>query len=88
MDYWLRDPALIAQDSVRFAVTYQRTDSLFRIEERTDTLTFLRPKVRERKKGKEEKKSPLQLTFSGAKGLMAGTPGASLILTVTRPLVA
>ena len=88
VDYWLRDPALIAQDSVRFAVTYQRTDSLFRIEERTDTLTFLRPKVRERKKGKEEKKSPLQLTFSGAKGLMAGTPGDSLILTVTRPLVA
>ena len=35
VDYWLRDPALIAQDSVRFAVTYQRTDSLFRIEVRT-----------------------------------------------------
>ena len=89
VDYWLRDPSLIARDSVRFAVTYQRTDSLFHLEERTDTLTFLRPKVRERKKSKdEEKKSLLQLSFAGTKGLLAGTPSDSLILTATRPLAA
>ena len=88
VDYWLRDKELIAQDSVRFILTYPKTDSLMAVHEVTDTLTFLRPKARTERKAKkgEVEKSPLHLAFSAAKGIQAETPKDSLVLTASRPL--
>ena len=88
VDLWLRDPELIARDSLRFALTYEKTDSLLRIQKQTDTLVFIKPLVRGSKHSKpvEREKSPLQITLTGASGIYGGTPGDSLYLTASRPL--
>lgn len=86
IDYWLRDTELIRRDSVRFALTYAKTDSLGVAKDQTDTLTFLRPQLRTSKKEDKPKASPLKLSFLGAQGLRAGTPSDSLILQSDRPL--
>ena len=90
VDFWLRDPDLIARDSVRFTLTYPKTDSLFVVREQTDTLLFVKPPTRTKKATKEAtpERSPLQLTLAGAKGLASGTPGDSLYLVASRPLEA
>ncbi|MDY3090678.1 MAG: Ig-like domain-containing protein [Porphyromonas sp.] len=90
--YWLRDESLIHADSIRFALTYPRTDSLMQLSQKTDTLTFYKPKARAndttRRKLKEGEKAPnpFTLTFSGASGVLAGTPRDSLILTSNYPI--
>lgn len=90
VDFWLKDPDLIARDSVRFTLTYPKTDSLFVVREQTDTLLFIKPQVREKKRSKEgtPEPSPLQLTIAGAKGLRSGTPSDSMYLVASRPLEA
>jgi len=90
VDFWLRDPDLISRDSVRFTLTYPKTDSLFVAREQTDTLLFVKPPTRTKKATKEAtlERSPLQLTLAGAKGLASGTPGDSLYLVASRPLEA
>lgn len=92
--YWLKDKELINADSIRFAITYSKTDSLMQIVQQSDTLTFMRPrsKSESKKKPKGEEQAqgggpkPFQLTFSGAKGIEASTPQDSLILTSNLPI--
>lgn len=89
--YWLRDKELITADSIRFAITYSKTDSLLRLSETTDTLTFLKPKTKEASKAKpskggEKTSNPFKLTFSAAGGIYASTPHDSLVLTSNFPL--
>lgn len=87
VDLWLRDPELIARDSVRFALSYERTDSLQHTQLHSDTLTFLKPRLLASKgKNTAKGKSPLQLTARGATGIYAEGPMDSLILTSSRPL--
>ena len=90
VDLWLRDKELLARDSVRFALTYEKTDSLLRLQEKTDTLVFIKPQIRGKKhdKAAEAEKSPLQITLTGASGAFAGTPSDSLYVTASRPLAA
>ena len=75
---------------MRFALTYEKTDSLLRLQEKTDTLVFIKPQVRTKKHDKthEAEKSPLQITLTGASGAFAGTPSDSLYVTASRPLAA
>ena len=87
LDLWLRDAELIAGDSVRFALSYERSDSLQRVALHTDTLSFLKPRLRTpRTKKSEVEKSPLQLLASGATGLRAQSLEDSLKITASRPL--
>lgn len=39
--YWITDSSLYRQDTLRYLVGYQATDSLFRLTPRTDTLTLV-----------------------------------------------
>jgi uncharacterized protein (DUF2141 family) len=50
--YWLRDSALVQQDSILLSARYHKTDSLDRLVWQTDTLKmfYRRPKVKEEKK--------------------------------------
>lgn len=41
IDYWLRDTALVNQDTLRMELTYMRTDSLGQLVAHTDTLEVL-----------------------------------------------
>ncbi len=59
--YWLRDPRLIANDTLRVAMSYLRTDSLHKLSPYADTLKFLTE--RPRKPAKPQKKSAEQLTL-------------------------
>lgn len=59
LTYWIRDPRLIANDTLRVALTYLRTDSLNALSPVTDTLRFLTE--RPRHVGKAPKKTPEQL---------------------------
>ncbi|WP_455250412.1 Ig-like domain-containing protein [Porphyromonas sp.] len=87
LDLWLRDAELIAGDSVRFVLSYERSDSLQRVALHTDTLSFLKPRLRTpRTKKGEVEKSPLQLLASGATGLRAQSLEDSLKITASRPL--
>ena len=87
LDLWLRDAELIAGDSVRFALSCERSDSLQRVALHTDTLSFLKPRLRTpRTKKSEVEKSPLQLLASGATGLRAQSLEDSLKITASRPL--
>ena len=91
VDLWLRDKELLARDSVRFALTYEKTDSLLRLQEKTDTLVFIKPQARAKKHDQvcsKQEKSPLQITLTGASGAFAGTPSDSLYVTASRPLAA
>lgn len=55
MVYWLRDTALINQDSIFVSARYRKTDSLENIVWQTDTLKFLYRRPKEDKKKKEKK---------------------------------
>lgn len=54
LEYWIRDTALIAQDTVLIAARYQRTDTLQQLSWGVDTLKLILKG--EKKKKKEEKK--------------------------------
>jgi uncharacterized protein (DUF2141 family) len=53
--YWMRDTALVNQDSILIAARYQKTDSLDQLAWQTDTLKmfYRRPKVKEKKQEKK-----------------------------------
>lgn len=52
--YWMTDTAMLADDSLRLEVTYQKPDSLERIYWQTDTLNFFFKDPKPRKKSKKE----------------------------------
>lgn len=56
LEYWITDKDIIAQDSMQIAVRYLRTDTLDNLSWTTDTLrfNFLRKKIKEKKKKKNE----------------------------------
>lgn len=84
--YWLRDEELMQKDSIRFALDYERTDSLMHLEQVTDTLTFYKPRQRPQQSKQTAASSPLQLTFSGSRGAYRETPHDSLSLLTNIPL--
>lgn len=89
--YWLLDKDLISRDSIRFTLSYEKTDSLMKLHQTTDTLTFYKPKHKpeatsKAKDNKHKSASELTLSFSGAKGIKASTPEDSLLLTSSLPL--
>lgn len=88
VNYWLRDPALIGADSIRFAIEYQRTDSLMQVERTTDTLTFYKPRERKTtaRKDSTDSISRVRLSMSGADASRANTLLDSLKLVSDRPL--
>lgn len=58
LQYWIADPEVIASDSLRLAVEYQKTDSLDRLVWTSDTLKFFfrEPKKKKKDEAKEEKR--------------------------------
>lgn len=87
--YWLKDKALIGADSIRWVVSYQKTDSLMKLYEKTDTLSFPKPRPRAvAKKPSKDKKpeNPFKLSLSGATGILSSTKGDSLILSTNMPI--
>lgn len=55
LTYWIKDPAIMAMDTLLFKVSYLKTDTLNIDQPTTDTLVFT---DRSRKPRKEEKKKP------------------------------
>lgn len=53
--YWMKDKALMAQDTLMLRVSYMKTDSLNQLVSTTDTLKFI-DRTRKKDKEKEEKK--------------------------------
>lgn len=55
LEYWISDPDVVASDSLRLAVTYQKTDTLDRLVWNTDTLRFFfrEPKKKKKKESEE-----------------------------------
>lgn len=51
LEYWIRDPRVIAADSLMLSLRYQKTDSTDRLQWQTDTLRFFfrEPKVKKKK---------------------------------------
>lgn len=82
VDYWLVDSVMLQMDSLRFSLSYPKTDSLGSTYVKTDSLTFHKPRSR---KEKELESNPFRLTLSGAKGGRAATPEDSLILNLSLP---
>lgn len=58
LEYWISDPALIAQDSILLEARYMRTDTLDQLSWTTDTLKLImrgsKKKTEEKKKNKKE----------------------------------
>lgn len=56
--YWLTDSAAIRMDSIRFAMTYEWTDSLYNLVEKTDTVlaVYRAPQMTEKAKALMEKR--------------------------------
>lgn len=89
INYWLREPALIGADSIRFAIDYQRTDSLMQVSQATDTLTFYKPRERTKPNRRKEPTDTIprvRLSMAGADASRANTPEDSLKLISDRPL--
>ncbi len=76
LEYWLRDTALIATDSLYLALKYQRTDTLDRLSWTTDTLKFFfkDPKKKDKKKKEEDADTlPPELNFLTFKSVTGNT---------------
>lgn len=88
--YWLRDRELMAMDSIRFTLSYVKTDSLLRELQKTDTLTFYKPRAKKgegkNKNEGEGKDNPFKLSLRGSRGILSSTPLDSLILSATYPI--
>jgi len=92
LDYWIIDPAIIAQDSLLIATRYQRTDTLDQLSWTTDTLKFFlkasqKPKAEKKKKKRkddEESADSLQpkITFLDMK-IGSGTQEVNMPLLIT-----
>jgi len=66
--YWLADSVLIASDTLTVAASYQFTDTLDNVVERTDTLRFSLRGNKNKKKKKEDKKDEKLVPDSVPKG--------------------
>lgn len=88
VDYWLKDGGLISADSIRFALTYAKTDSLLRLSEQTDTLTFYKPREKASAKTKVEPqpRPKLTLKLETLGGVFSATPKDRLYLVASAPL--
>lgn len=55
--YWLTDSTIITTDTLEFALTYMKSDSLFQLKEQTDTVRaiYRAPRVNERAKNRNSK---------------------------------
>lgn len=92
VSFWLTDRRLIAADTLRVALTYDRTiPNSQALESGTDTLTLTRPKVR-KPKGKLTRKQREQDSIARAKAqwltintLPAGTMEVNLPLIIETP---
>lgn len=84
---WLTDSIAIRQDSMFVQVTYQRTDSLYNLEETTDTLRciYRAPRLTEKmaaemKRKAQNRKLEIKCNASGKFGI-----GKPIILTLSMP---
>lgn len=88
LKYWLRDPRVISDDSLRVAARYLKTDSLEQLSWVTDTLRlgFRRPKPRKHKA--EEDTVPSPIDFMALQAAVSGTHDLfrPLRLTTDRPV--
>lgn len=58
INYWITDKTLLANDTLRFELTYPKSDSLNILQAQTDTLQFLtrrRPNQKKKSKGEEDR---------------------------------
>ena len=63
--YWITDSAIYTRDTLKIALSYLKTDSLWQLEQTTDTLTKVKQKKGVvRKKNKEKEEKPVSLTFT------------------------
>ena len=71
IDYWLRDTALVNQDTLHMEMTYMRTDSLGKLVAQTDTLEVLsKVSYAQRMKQKQKAFEPNCSPLEGQKGLV------------------
>lgn len=89
LKYWLRDPRVISDDSLRVAARYLKTDTLGQLTWTTDTLRlgFRRPKPKKKKDEDNDTLPPPPRLI----GFTVGAPGAHdlfrpLRITATEPL--
>lgn len=56
--YWLTDSIAIKMDTIAFEMTYQKSDSLYRLQPQTDTVraVYRAPRISERAKARQDKK--------------------------------
>ena len=71
LEFWITDPAIIAQDSLLIATEYMRTDTLDNLSWTTDTLKFFmkasqkaKPEKKKKKKEGEEEDTVPKLNFA------------------------
>lgn len=88
LECWLRDQRLIQSDSVRFSISYSKTDSLSKLMEQTDSLVFYRPKSKsEKKSNKPELREPaFNISIKATTGILSETPKDSLYLLTNLPI--
>lgn len=70
LTYWITDSVIAATDTLRFEMTYLKTDSLYELKPQTDTLTIVYRKPRI---GAKVKKEEPKVTFLTIKNNLAGT---------------
>lgn len=68
--YWLLDSAAIGMDTIRFSITYQKSDSIYQLYDQTDTLQVIYREPRMSEKSREnmrrrEQQAPLALKSNG-----------------------
>lgn len=85
INYWLRDSLLMQADSLRFGITYAKTDSLMQTATQTDTLTFYKPKAKTSSNQKKDKKEGFTVKLEASKGIKSQTPRDSLFIVLSRP---
>ncbi len=96
LDYWITDPAIIAQDSLLIATRYMRTDTLDQLSWTSDTLRFFlkssqkaKPAPKKKKKSDDEAADslPPEITFMDIK-IGGGTQEVNrpLYITMSQPV--
>jgi len=69
LEYWIADPEVVAADSLRLAVTYQKNDTLDQAVWTTDTLRFFfRDKIKKEKKKKKDKEEEPKFIIDSVSG--------------------
>lgn len=94
LEYWIKSPELIAQDTVIVAARYMRTDTLQKLSWGTDTLKLiLKGEKKEKKKKKDKKEGELadtlpSLTFLDIRPATTSTHDiyAPVVFSVSQPV--